>query len=239
MKADFNETQIAESAKFTITPAESLPDFTFAFSLSVNPAEQSSMDDVANKPIVLTLIEVLPKEKKTQKEEKIQPYGQSVIDLLDLLKGHTDKSLRLPIYAMPGSSLEQQTPPTLQAQQQAQIASGDAAALAAASGVTTTSNAAAVAAAMLAPEVEVRINIEQPLLSEDELAKTNLVTVNFEAMYALPDAWTSPSSSGKDYAYSAALPMPASEEVRFLVCLSSLKRLWRLVFFWILIFLLD
>lgn len=34
----------------------------------------------------MTVIEVLPKEKK-QKEEKITPLGQATVDLLPLLKG--------------------------------------------------------------------------------------------------------------------------------------------------------
>jgi hypothetical protein len=34
----------------------------------------------------VTVIEVLPKEKK-QKEEKITPLGQATVDLLPLLKG--------------------------------------------------------------------------------------------------------------------------------------------------------
>ncbi len=56
----------------------------------------------------VTLIEVLPKEKK-QKEEKVQIYGQAVVDLFDLIKGHTDISIKRNVYATPGSSLEAQS----------------------------------------------------------------------------------------------------------------------------------
>jgi hypothetical protein len=55
----------------------------------------------------VTLIEVLPKEKK-QKEEKIQTFGQTTIDLLDLIKGHTEMSQKLTVYPTPGSTLEAQ-----------------------------------------------------------------------------------------------------------------------------------
>lgn len=60
------------------------------------------------------MIEVLPKEKK-QKEEKVQILGQSTFDLLPLIKGETKLSLKLPVYAVPGSPLE------LQQQQQPEL----------------------------------------------------------------------------------------------------------------------
>lgn len=57
----------------------------------------------------VTLIEVLPKEKK-QKEEKIQAYGQSVFELYYLLKGELLYTAKLPVYPTSGSTLEQQSP---------------------------------------------------------------------------------------------------------------------------------
>ena len=47
----------------------------------------------------------MPKEKK-QKEEKIQLFGQCTFDLLSLVKGATDISLKLPVHPIPGSYLE-------------------------------------------------------------------------------------------------------------------------------------
>ena len=55
------------------------------------------------------MIEVLPKEKK-QKEEKVQTFGQSTFDLLDLIRGKTELSFKLPVYPTPGSTLETQSP---------------------------------------------------------------------------------------------------------------------------------
>lgn len=53
----------------------------------------------------MTLIEVLPKEKK-QKEDKFQTLGQASFDLLPLIRGETKVNLKLPIYPVPGSPLE-------------------------------------------------------------------------------------------------------------------------------------
>ena len=53
----------------------------------------------------MTLIEVLPKEKK-QKEDKFQTLGQASFDLLPLLRGEAKINVKLPIYPVPGSPLE-------------------------------------------------------------------------------------------------------------------------------------
>ncbi len=55
----------------------------------------------------VSLIEVLPKEKK-QKEEKVQLLGQATFDLLPIVKGESRVALRLTIYPVPGSFLELQ-----------------------------------------------------------------------------------------------------------------------------------
>ncbi len=49
----------------------------------------------------------MPKEKK-QKEEKVQVFGQAVIDLFNLVKGHTDISIKTNVYPTAGSTLESQ-----------------------------------------------------------------------------------------------------------------------------------
>ena len=60
----------------------------------------------------VTIIEVLPKEKK-QKDEKVQTFGQSTFNLYEVLKGKTEFSLKLPVYATPGSTLETQPSDTV------------------------------------------------------------------------------------------------------------------------------
>ena len=45
-------------------------------------------------------------QRKKQKEEKIQLFGQCTFDLLSLLKGATEISLKLPVHPVPGSYLE-------------------------------------------------------------------------------------------------------------------------------------
>ena len=62
---------------------------------------------------IVTLNEVMPKEKK-QKDEKIQMFGQSTLDLLPILKGNVSVSHLLPVFFTPGSSYELQPPENAQ-----------------------------------------------------------------------------------------------------------------------------
>ena len=60
--------------------------------------------------------------------------------------------------------------------------------------------------------MEIRISVDQPLLNDDELSKSNLLTVTLDSMYALPETWA--ANVNKEYAYTVALPIPASEDVK-------------------------
>lgn len=134
-------------------------------------------------------MEMLPKETKRQREERVQSYGQATIDLVEFVRGRTDLLTRLTVHPTPGSTLEAQMPAIAAAAAQ----SGDP-------------------SASMSLEIEAKISVDQPLLLDDEIAKTNLMTISLESMYALPDSWTSTTAS-KDFAYSIALPVPVNEDV--------------------------
>lgn len=51
VKVEFNETPIAESSKFVIA-SDNVPELNFGFALNVNTSDSTSLDDVANKPII-------------------------------------------------------------------------------------------------------------------------------------------------------------------------------------------
>lgn len=170
-KIDFNEASIGESQKIHVT-ADNVPDLNFNASISVNTSDQTSLDEIAYKPVIVTLIEVLPKEKK-QKDEKVQPYGQCTFDLLSLLKGATDTSLKLTVHPIPGSQLE------------------------------------SLPSDGPLPELECKLLLEQTILSDEEYAKSNLMTVGLEGMYALPESW---NNAQKEYAYTVAFPVPLNDD---------------------------
>ncbi|KAM4632127.1 cilia- and flagella-associated protein 70 [Discoglossus pictus] len=104
LRSEFNNTLLGDSPKLE-TSTQHPTEYNFTTSFDVGPDSPHSLDDVAHKPVILTVFEILPKEKK-QKEEKALVLGQTVVDLVLLLKGECNFVDTLPLYPAPGSPLE-------------------------------------------------------------------------------------------------------------------------------------
>nr|XP_010348835.1 cilia- and flagella-associated protein 70 isoform X3 [Saimiri boliviensis boliviensis] len=104
IRAEFNQVVLGDSAKITVSP-EGTAKYNFTSSFEFNPEGGITLDDLAHKPVFLTVTEVLPKEKK-QKEEKTLILGQAVVDLLPLLEGQSSFQTAVPLHPVQGSPLE-------------------------------------------------------------------------------------------------------------------------------------
>ncbi|KAL4238526.1 Cilia- and flagella-associated protein 70 [Mactra antiquata] len=104
VKVEFGEKSLGESPKVDCT-ADTPAEFNYNATMSCTYDDPTALDEIAYKPVVLTVIEVLPKEKK-QKEEKTVQLGQVSVDLLPLVKGETKHRYTLNINSLPGSPLE-------------------------------------------------------------------------------------------------------------------------------------
>ncbi|XP_043935316.1 cilia- and flagella-associated protein 70-like [Protopterus annectens] len=86
VRVEFNGILLGDSPKMEVISEKEVEyNFTVSFDCAVNEG-QNGLDDIAHKPVILTLVEILPKEKK-QKEEKTAVLGQGLLDLLPLLQG--------------------------------------------------------------------------------------------------------------------------------------------------------
>uniref|UniRef100_A0A674HYV2 Cilia and flagella associated protein 70 n=1 Tax=Terrapene triunguis TaxID=2587831 RepID=A0A674HYV2_9SAUR len=85
VRAEYNGVILGDSLKIDVS-SDGTVKYNFTTSFEYNSDGPNSLDDIAHKPLFLTVIEVLPKEKK-QKEEKTVALGQAVVDLLPLLEG--------------------------------------------------------------------------------------------------------------------------------------------------------
>ncbi|XP_048057772.1 cilia- and flagella-associated protein 70 [Megalobrama amblycephala] len=100
VRVEFNGSLLGDSQKLDIAVDK---DVVYNFTCSFECSEVAhSLDDVAHKPVILTVLEILPKEKK-QKEEKTTVLGQAVVDLLPLLRGQCSFSSTVLLHAVPGS----------------------------------------------------------------------------------------------------------------------------------------
>ncbi|KAJ7305728.1 hypothetical protein JRQ81_010094 [Phrynocephalus forsythii] len=84
VRAEFNGVVLGDSPKVDTSPEGSVK-YNFTATFDCSPEGQHSLDDIAHKPLMFTVIEVLPKEKK-QKDEKTVTLGQAGLDLLPLLQ---------------------------------------------------------------------------------------------------------------------------------------------------------
>ncbi|KAI0237880.1 Cilia- and flagella-associated protein 70 [Lamellibrachia satsuma] len=104
VKLEYIDRPLGESAKVDCgvdKPAE----FNYNATVTILFEDQANLDEVAHRPVLCTVMEVLPKEKK-QKDEKTVVLGQCVIDLFPLLQGETKYKTSLNIIPTQGSPLE-------------------------------------------------------------------------------------------------------------------------------------
>uniref|UniRef100_A0A7M4DUJ3 Cilia and flagella associated protein 70 n=1 Tax=Crocodylus porosus TaxID=8502 RepID=A0A7M4DUJ3_CROPO len=108
VRVEYNGTTLGDSSKTDVSSSGTVI-YNFTTSFDYNPDGPNSLDDIAHKPIFLTVIEVLPKEKR-QKDEKTVALGQAVVDLLPLLQGKCSFETTVPLHAAPGSPMENLRP---------------------------------------------------------------------------------------------------------------------------------
>ncbi|XP_028614393.1 cilia- and flagella-associated protein 70 isoform X1 [Grammomys surdaster] len=108
VRAEFNQAVLGDSSKITVSP-EGTAKYNFTSNIDLSPDGGITLDDLAHKPLFLTVTEVLPKEKK-QKDEKTLTLGQAVVDLLPLLEGEESFETTVPLHPVQGSPLETPLP---------------------------------------------------------------------------------------------------------------------------------
>ena len=104
VKLEFGATVIGESPKCENDSAKGLTTYDFDCNMNVNVNDPVILDDLVQSPIVLSVIEVLPKDRRAR-EEKTNIIGQACIDMMPLLKGEKTVSLNLTLHP-PATSAE-------------------------------------------------------------------------------------------------------------------------------------
>ncbi|XP_032896225.1 cilia- and flagella-associated protein 70 isoform X2 [Amblyraja radiata] len=103
VRADYNSIHLGDSGKLQVTEGEIEYNFTTSFDCSFDGVQ--GLDNLVHKPVILTVIEILPKEKK-KKDEKTIILGQVTVDLLPLAEGLCTYTKTLTVHPMGGVVLE-------------------------------------------------------------------------------------------------------------------------------------
>ncbi|NXX39518.1 CFA70 protein, partial [Tricholaema leucomelas] len=109
VRVEFKGSILGDSPKADVSP-NGTANYNFLSSFECSSAGPISLADLVQQPVLLTVIEVVQKEKK-QKEKTI-PLGQAVVDLLPLLQGQCSLEVSAPLYAVPTSPSESLHPET-------------------------------------------------------------------------------------------------------------------------------
>ncbi len=86
LKVEFNANLLGESSKIDADADSDTIPLDFSCQMNIPLEDPLVFDEIAQKPVVVTLLELLPKDKKA-KEEKSVVLGQCCIDVLPLLHG--------------------------------------------------------------------------------------------------------------------------------------------------------
>ncbi|EDO49095.1 predicted protein [Nematostella vectensis] len=171
VRIELGGTYLGESPKVEANTETCTTEYNYNATFECAFDDPSSLDTIAHKPIIITIIEVLPKDKKG-KEEKTNVLGQSCIDLLPLLQGKFKFSTIQPIHSVSQS--------------------------------TTTTDSSMESILVRKSIVEVQVSVAQPLLSEPQLAESNLLSIRVDSAYSIPEAW----QPGQPFLYTISLPVP-------------------------------
>ncbi|KAM6407488.1 cilia- and flagella-associated protein 70 [Rhynochetos jubatus] len=107
VRAEYNGATLGDSSRADVSP-NGMATYNFTASFECSPDGPNSLDDVAQNPVLLTVIEVCQREKR--QKEKTLPLGQAAVDLLPLLQGQCSFKVSAPLYAVPTSPLESLQP---------------------------------------------------------------------------------------------------------------------------------
>uniref|UniRef100_A0A6G1RWX9 Cilia and flagella associated protein 70 n=1 Tax=Hypotaenidia okinawae TaxID=2861861 RepID=A0A6G1RWX9_9GRUI len=80
---EYNGAILGDSSRTDVLP-NGTAHYNFTTSFECSPDGPNSWGDIVQKPVLLTVMEVLQKEKR--QKEKTVPLGQAVVDLLPLLQ---------------------------------------------------------------------------------------------------------------------------------------------------------
>ncbi|XP_068614939.1 cilia- and flagella-associated protein 70-like, partial [Brachionichthys hirsutus] len=183
LQVEYDGAVVGESDKKQADPLRECVDYSFTCSFHCSKDAQA-LSNMAQKPVILTVTEVLPEEKKVD-AKTVQ--GQAVVDLLPLLQGQCSFLFTVPVNVVtrsPAKESHASSSKMLERHPELQQST-----------------------------LDVCVSVSDPVLSEAEVSTSNLLKVTVETAYSVPEAWMLQSGSAPcTYTGTAALQVPLTAE---------------------------
>ncbi|XP_035764977.1 cilia- and flagella-associated protein 70 [Neolamprologus brichardi] len=197
VRVEFDGTLLGESDEKQSNPMQDCIDYKFTCIFRC-PNDAQAFSDIAQKPIVLTVIEVLAEEKND--EPRQVPLGQAVVDLLPLLQGQCSFSSTVSVNSVANPRAKSAQDTGLKFPNKDRSA-------------TRMKQGSSLKWKMKLPTLDVSVSVLDPILSETDLSASNLLKVTVETAYSVPDSWMLPSGPAPTtFTYTAALEIPLTAD---------------------------
>ncbi|CAB1455274.1 unnamed protein product [Pleuronectes platessa] len=165
LRVEVDNVLVGQSENKQYHPEEQRVDYNLTCTYLCRDDAQG-LSDMVNRPIILTVSEFQPEEKKV--EAKMVVLGQAVVDLMPLLQGECSFSATVPLHPVTGPLSKESKAPNKGG----------------------TESRAGKEKCSQQSTLDVSVSVSAPLLSEVELSTSNLLKVTLETAYAVPESWT-------------------------------------------------
>ncbi|XP_044211098.1 cilia- and flagella-associated protein 70 isoform X1 [Thunnus albacares] len=227
VRVELDGTVLGESDKKQADPVEQRVDYDFTCSFHCS-SDALALSDIAHKPIIMTVTEFLPDEKKVEARSSLM--GQAVVDLLPLLQGQCSLSSTIPLYPVsssPAKGSSQDSSSKSQSSLNVETAARARQRQVASQAFSMwKSKCLEKQSGPQQPTLDVFVSVSDPLLSEPELSASNLLKVTVETAYSLPETWTllsGPAPTPCTYTAALEVPLAAEKDQMLVFCEGQLK----------------
>ncbi|XP_068171036.1 cilia- and flagella-associated protein 70 [Antennarius striatus] len=194
LQVEFDGTVLGESDKKQADSVRKCVDYNFTCSFHCTKDAQA-LSNIAQKPVILAVTEVLPEEKKGEMK---MVQGQAVVDLIPLLKGQCSFLVTVPVNPVPKSPAKESH--------------------------SSSSKMSEKYPEPQQSTLDVRVSVLDPVLSEVEMSTSNLLKATVETAYSIPEAWALQSGPGLcTYTATLQVPLTAEEDQQLVFCEGKLK----------------
>jgi len=180
VRVEFGKKVGADSAQMTPIAGSSPLDLHYNAVFDIVTETTAGVEEVANSRAIVYILEVSKGDSKKKKADTIITIGSVEIDLVPFLSGTTEFTTNVVITPV---SSEPSTRPATSTGDSSPHGTNDL------------------------PSIEAKVTLSKPLLSTEQIATGNVLTINVNGVFSIPDSWALGKTGEPSYLYTLSLPI--------------------------------